>query len=157
MDTMVIHCEDEGKTLAVIAKLAVEIDGIKWLNNIKPHTEYLSYPLWLVVEDKILSWKAKASELPPYEDVTMLMDYQYLRADCEEEKDDPVSHPSHYTQGKVECIDAMEQIFGRDAVISFAMLNCYKYLWRRKDKDNEEQDIQKAIWYFDKAKELINR
>ena len=153
MDMMVIHCEDDGKTLAVIAKLAVEIDGIKWLNNIKPHTDDFSYPLWLVVEDKILSWRAKASELPPYEDVTMLMDYQYLR----EEKDDPVSHPSHYTQGKVECIDAMEQIFGRDAVISFATLNCFKYLWRRKHKDNEEQDIQKAIWYFDKAKELINR
>ena len=70
---------------------------------------------------------------------------------------DPVNNPQHYTSGKVECIDAMEQIFGRDAVISFAMLNCFKYLWRRKDKDNEEQDIQKAIWYFDKAKELINR
>ncbi len=70
---------------------------------------------------------------------------------------DPVSNPQHYTSGKVECIDAMEQIFGRDAVICFCMGNLFKYLWRRKDKANEEQDIQKAIWYFDKAKELINR
>lgn len=157
MGTMVIHCEDEGKTLAVIAKLAVEIDGIKWLNNIKPNTEYLSYPLWLVVEDKILSWKAKASELPPYEDVTMLMDYQYLRGDCEEEKDDPVNHPSHYTSGKVECIDAMEQVFGTEVVKHYCLGACFKYLWRRKLKENEEQDIKKSLWYFDKFKELINK
>ena len=157
MDTMVIHCEDEGKTLAVIAKLAVEIDGIKWLNNIKPHTEDFSYPLWLVVEDKILSLRAKASELPPYEDVTLLMDYEYLRADCEEEKNDPVSHPSHYTQGKVECIDAMEQVFGTEAVKAFCLCNTFKYLFRRKDKCNEEQDVAKSLWYFDRYVEMINR
>lgn len=70
---------------------------------------------------------------------------------------DPVNHPSHYASTKVECIDAMEQMFGRDAVIRFAALNCFKYLWRRKDKDNEDQDIKKALWYFDKVKELINK
>lgn len=70
---------------------------------------------------------------------------------------DPVNKPEHYANTKVECIDAMERVFGRDAVISFALLNCHKYLWRRKDKDNEEQDIRKALWYFDKYKELVNR
>lgn len=70
---------------------------------------------------------------------------------------DPVNKPEHYANTKVECIDAMEQIFGKEAVISFACLNAWKYLWRRKDKDNEEQDIQKAIRYFDIAKELINK
>ena len=72
-------------------------------------------------------------------------------------KNDPVNHPSHYASTKVECIDAMEQMFGKKAVIQFAILNAWKYLWRRKDKGNEEQDIQKACWYFDKAKELINK
>lgn len=70
---------------------------------------------------------------------------------------DPVNRPGHYANTKVECIDAMEQLFGREAVIHFTLLNTWKYLWRRKDKDNEEQDIQKALWYFDKTKELINR
>ena len=70
---------------------------------------------------------------------------------------DPVNSPKHYANSKVECIDAMEQIFGKDAVINFAILNLWKYLWRRGDKGNEEQDIQKALWYFDKAKELINK
>lgn len=70
---------------------------------------------------------------------------------------DPVNHPSHYTQGKVECIDAMEQVFGKEAVINFAICNCWKYLWRMDYKGNRNQDIEKAIWYFNKAKELINK
>ena len=70
---------------------------------------------------------------------------------------DPVNKPEHYANTKVECIDAMEEVFGKEAVIHFALLNMWKYLWRRKDKDNEEQDIQKAIRYFDIAKELINK
>lgn len=70
---------------------------------------------------------------------------------------DVVNHPKHYTGGKVECIDAMEEVFGKEGVMIFSLLNCYKYLWRRKDKDNEEQDIRKALWYFDKYKELLNR
>ena len=69
---------------------------------------------------------------------------------------DPVNRPEHYANCKVECIDAMEQVFGIDAVKDFALLNCFKYLWRRKDKENEEQDVQKALWYFDKFKEKIN-
>ena len=70
---------------------------------------------------------------------------------------DPVNKPQHYANGKVECIDAMEEVFGKERVMIFSLLNCYKYLWRRKDKDNEEQDIRKALWYFDKYKELLNR
>lgn len=74
------------------------------------------------------------------------------------EKDmfDPVNNPKHYANSKVECIDAMIQTFGKDAVMAFALLNCFKYMWRRKDKDNESQDIQKALWYFDKYKQLLN-
>lgn len=70
---------------------------------------------------------------------------------------DPVNKPEHYANTKVECIDAMEEVFGKERVMIFSLLNCYKYLWRRKDKDNEEQDIAKAIRYFDIAKELINK
>jgi len=70
---------------------------------------------------------------------------------------DPVNHPKHYANTKVECIDAMIELFGVEAVKSYCACAVFKYLWRRKEKDNEEQDIQKALWYFDKAKELMNR
>ena len=69
---------------------------------------------------------------------------------------DMVNSPEHYANSKVECIDAMAQVFGKDAVMTFTLLNCFKYMWRRKDKDNESQDVQKALWYFDKYKQLLN-
>lgn len=74
-----------------------------------------------------------------------------------EQTNDPVNHPSHYTQGNVECIDAMEIAFGEEAVARYCLCAMFKYLWRRKDKGNEEQDIQKSLWYFDKFVEIINR
>lgn len=69
---------------------------------------------------------------------------------------DPVNHPSHYTGGKVECIDAMTKFLGSDAVAHFCLCNVFKYLWRHADKNGEE-DVQKALWYFDKYKEIVNR
>lgn len=74
-----------------------------------------------------------------------------------EQINDPVNHPLHYTQGKVECIDAMEMVFGETAVAHYCLCAAFKYMWRRKDKGNEEQDIQKSLWYFDKFVEIINR
>lgn len=71
-------------------------------------------------------------------------------------KFDPVNHPQHYADSKVECIDAMVQVFGKEAVMNYCLINSFKYEWRRKDKDNESQDVQKALWYFDKYKELLN-
>ena len=69
---------------------------------------------------------------------------------------DPVNKPEHYASGKVECIDAMRRVFGKEAVEYYSLLAAFKYLWRRKLKENEQQDIAKALWYFDKYKELIN-
>ena len=69
--------------------------------------------------------------------------------------DDPVSHPSHYTNGSIECIDAMEAAFGRREVIIFSKLNAFKYIWRAELKNNELQDLEKAGWYLNKAIELL--
>ena len=160
---MVIKCEDADKLLAVLNKLELETD-VEWNCGGKP-TEHLIepswYPAYLVIIDNCMTWSDTVTT--SMDKMIVISDEDYLEhgfSICSyipETQSDPVNHPSHYTQGKVECIDAMEQVFGRGAVISFAVLNTWKYLWRRKDKDNEEQDIQKAIRYFDIAKELINR
>ena len=68
---------------------------------------------------------------------------------------DPVSKPEHYTNTKVECIDAMIDVYGVEAVKSFCLCNAFKYHWRAKDKNGEE-DLQKADWYMQKYKELVN-
>lgn len=66
---------------------------------------------------------------------------------------DNVNHPSHYTQGKVECIDALDAatqgLVGMEAVCT---ANAIKYLWRWKHKNGTE-DLKKAQWYINKLLE----
>jgi hypothetical protein len=74
-----------------------------------------------------------------------------------ENKMDMVNHPSHYTQGKIECIDALEaataNLKGLDAVCT---ANAIKYLWRWQEKDGV-RDLRKAIWYIErKIQQLEN-
>ena len=62
---------------------------------------------------------------------------------------DLVNHPDHYTQGKIECIEAIEaattELTGIEAVCTG---NAIKYLWRWKSKNGLE-DLKKARWYLD--------
>lgn len=67
-----------------------------------------------------------------------------------------VNHPNHYNQGQYECIAVMESIYGIEATMNFCLLCAFKYTWRTNDKDGI-QDINKAIWYLQKYKELQER
>lgn len=66
---------------------------------------------------------------------------------------DMVNHPPHYTQGDVECIDAIEAatvtLTGEDAYDTGTII---KYMWRWKQKGGVE-DLKKAQWYLNR---LIN-
>lgn len=63
---------------------------------------------------------------------------------------DVVNHPSHYTNGKVECIDAIESAtVGKTGIEAVCVANVIKYLWRYEDKNGLE-DIKKAQWYLNK-------
>lgn len=69
---------------------------------------------------------------------------------------DPVNHPDHYTQGSIECIDAMIETQGVQAVRDYCICNAFKYIWRHNSKNND-QDIRKAKWYIDKYLELTEQ
>jgi hypothetical protein len=58
---------------------------------------------------------------------------------------DPVNHPSHYTSGKIEVIDFIE-----DQKLGFHTGNTVKYICRagKKDPTKEIQDLEKAMWYL---------
>ena len=71
-----------------------------------------------------------------------------------ETETDMVNEPPHYTQGNIQCIDAMEAAFGKEAVAIWSKLNAFKYIWRAVHKNGME-DIDKAIWYLNKHKELM--
>lgn len=67
--------------------------------------------------------------------------------DKNERQDDPVNHPSHYTDGKIEVIDFIE-----DKNLSFHRGNAIKYIARagKKDQSKEIEDLKKAAWYIDR-------
>lgn len=58
-----------------------------------------------------------------------------------------VTHPSHYTQGGVECIDAIRAATG-DGFQGYCQGNILKYVWRYRDKGGVE-DLEKARVYLD--------
>lgn len=63
---------------------------------------------------------------------------------------DNVNHPSHYTQGSVECIDAMEAAtVNKSGAEAVCTSNIIKYLWRYEAKNGLE-DVKKAQWYLNR-------
>lgn len=66
---------------------------------------------------------------------------------------DIVNNPQHYTDGSIECIDAMEAAYGIEAVKWFCICNAFKYQWRFKKKNGIE-DLKKSQWYQNKYMEL---
>ena len=62
-----------------------------------------------------------------------------------------VEHPTHYGagDGKIQCIEAMLQTFGKEQTKAFCKLNAFKYLWRSDHKEKEEQDMEKAKRYIE--------
>lgn len=152
---MVIKCTDKEKMLAVLSKLELETDCM-WFGGEKP-TEYdpdpSTFPICLLIDEASgITWSG--NDINYYAHVKeSLTDDEYLACKT---ADDPVNHPSHYTQGKVECIDAMEQALGTEVVKGFCLGNCFKYLWRHEDKNGQE-DIDKSVWYFNRYKQIVNR
>jgi hypothetical protein len=64
--------------------------------------------------------------------------------------DDPVNHPSHYTQGGIECIDAIKASMSDLEFQGYLKGNAIKYLWRFRQKGKPVQDLRKACWYLDR-------
>ena len=67
---------------------------------------------------------------------------------------DPVNHPAHYTSGKIEVIDYIE-----DQKLPYHLGNTVKYISRagKKDKDKTVEDLKKAVWYIQRYIGLINQ
>ena len=63
---------------------------------------------------------------------------------------DPVNHPSHYTRGSVEAIDAIKSALGDEGFVDFCIGNCMKYAYRWRHKNGIE-DLRKAAWYLNEA------
>jgi hypothetical protein len=64
-------------------------------------------------------------------------------------EDRQVNHPSHYNQGKIECIDAIQSALTPEEFQGFCKGNALKYLWRERQKGGGES-LLKAQWYIER-------
>ena len=63
---------------------------------------------------------------------------------------DPVNHPSHYcSDSGLEAIHVIEA-FG----LNFHLGNAVKYILMAGKKDNEIQDLRKALWYLSRQLDI---
>lgn len=65
---------------------------------------------------------------------------------------DPVNHPAHYTKGKIEVIDFIE-----DQDLPYHLSSAIKYICRCKYKGKEKEDLEKAIWYIKRYIEVFKK
>jgi len=64
---------------------------------------------------------------------------------------DKVNHPRHYNQGKIECIEFIE-----DQKMGFNLGNAVKYIVRagKKNRSKAIEGLEKAVWYVRRQIEL---
>lgn len=67
---------------------------------------------------------------------------------------DIINHPSHYTDGKIEVIDFIE-----DKQLNFHRGNAIKYIARagKKNKEKEIEDLEKAVWYINREIQRLEK
>ncbi len=74
----------------------------------------------------------------------------FINALTSETASDPVNHPSHYADGKIECIDAIDTVTASmPGELGYYTGTILKYVWRW-NKKNGVQDLKKARWYLNR-------
>ena len=67
--------------------------------------------------------------------------------------EDTVNHPSHYTDGGIEAIEAIEAQLTAEEFRGYLKGNIAKYIWRERHKGGIES-LKKARWYLDRLIDL---
>ena len=72
---------------------------------------------------------------------------------------DKVNAPTHYTFGRVEVIDIIEDAISRapDAVLGNCQGHVLRYVLRMWDKDDPMLNASKARWYLDRLIKHLDR
>ena len=61
---------------------------------------------------------------------------------------DMVNNPPHYTNGSVECIEAIRSALTPEEFRGYCKATIIAYVWRERLKGGDE-DLEKARWYLD--------
>lgn len=95
---------------------------------------------------------AQRERVTSIEDEMLAADLERFKRKVDErfQKPDNVNHPKHYTQGGIECIDAIKAAtVGKTGIEAVCVANVVKYLWRYEEKNGVE-DVKKARWYLER-------
>jgi molybdopterin-guanine dinucleotide biosynthesis protein A len=81
--------------------------------------------------------------------------HDLLKVDTEH---DMVNSPAHYTQGRVEAIEVIEDsiINAPSPFLGFLQGQVLKYMLRLWHKKNSKEDAEKAKWYLNKLIDSLN-
>lgn len=138
---------NEEEARIVLQVLEGEHPGMTWCMSESKPTQFLpeEYPCVIDVDDTGLSYSPVDSWLF-VDDRSVPFPNQ--------EAPDPVNHPKHYTDGRIEVIDYIE-----DKKLGYHLGNAVKYISRagKKDPEKEVEDLQKAVWYINRKIEKLQQ
>jgi len=127
-------------------------DWIEWKGGVCPVDADCVVSVHLICGDDAVdeAWKFRWSRTGEKGDIVAYRLHNQDAATDERPKQDMVNHPPHYqSDNGVECIDAIRAALGRDGFVAYCRGNAMKYIWR--DKLDNVEDWNKAIWYLNKA------
>lgn len=125
---------------------------------IEKHCDSITDCSECVIRDNEFTCYGKYDEFP--EEIEKNYEIIFGNAgDTEGDTEDMVNHPSHYTSGGVECIDAITSALSsyEDPVDAWLVGQVIKYLWRAPLKGKYEEDIKKAQFYLNRLVEKIDK
>lgn len=90
------------------------------------------------------------SSVPGFEEDCCVFFYRLEKLEVEQLTACVVNAPSHYTQGDIDCIDAIKAALSPEEYRGFLRGNMMKYNWRLGLKGKAVIDSEKCKWYNDK-------
>lgn len=75
----------------------------------------------------------------------------------EQPASDPVNNPPHYTQGDIQCDDAIRAMLGPEGYSAYVRGTMLAYMWRLPHKGQAVLDAGKVRRYSDWLVEIVNK
>lgn len=114
-----------------------EGEDMKWFEDIPKNEE---------APEKV---KVKIQPEKKEEDGPYILPNEIVKLMPMPKEEDNINHPAHYTQGGIECIEAIKASMTASEFRGYLKGNAMKYMWRYQLKNGVE-DLRKAQWYLNR-------
>mgnify|MGYP003350376951 CR=1 FL=1 len=123
---------------------ARDVAKAPWFNPIERETSSDDRTVVMECKDGVcpVPWAVEPTPAPVEEHKAAVESSPY-------KKEDLVNHPSHYTEGEIECIEAIEAALTPEEFRGYCKGNLMKYGWRERHKGGTES-LRKGQWYLDR-------